>query len=153
APADLFGHAPVGRTDHEIQRRSDDGVVVEAVSRRTARRSRTEERQERRQLDEGTTIHACPPRRRMTRASLLPVRSIASRGRGSFSSQYFVIARAVVDRAIDTARFRSWLALCSMRATVGRLLFAWCALVFLLSPASARAQFNDAHSYDDTPVG
>jgi hypothetical protein len=34
-----------------------------------------------------------------------------------------------------------------------RLLFAWCALVLLRSPDQARAQFTDAHSYDNTPVG
>ena len=34
-----------------------------------------------------------------------------------------------------------------------RLLFAWCALVFLRSPDQALAQFTDAHSYDNTPVG
>src|SRR6516225_6781150 len=34
-----------------------------------------------------------------------------------------------------------------------RLLFAWCALTLLHSPDQARAQFTDAHSYDNTPVG
>jgi hypothetical protein len=34
-----------------------------------------------------------------------------------------------------------------------RQLFAWCALVLLRSPDQARAQFTDAHSYDNTPVG
>jgi hypothetical protein len=34
-----------------------------------------------------------------------------------------------------------------------RLFFAWCALIFLRSPDQARAQFTDAHSYDNTPVG
>jgi len=34
-----------------------------------------------------------------------------------------------------------------------RLLVGPCALVVLLSPARARAQFTDAHSYDNTPVG
>ena len=34
-----------------------------------------------------------------------------------------------------------------------RLLVAWCAVAFLHSPSQARAQFTDAHSYDNTPVG
>jgi hypothetical protein len=34
-----------------------------------------------------------------------------------------------------------------------RLLFAWCALVILHGPDEARAQFTDAHNYDNTPVG
>jgi hypothetical protein len=34
-----------------------------------------------------------------------------------------------------------------------RLLFTWCALAFLHSPASASAQFTDAHNYDPAPVG
>ena len=33
-----------------------------------------------------------------------------------------------------------------------RLLFIWCAITFL-HPASARAQFTDAHNYDSAPVG
>ena len=34
-----------------------------------------------------------------------------------------------------------------------RLLFAWCALAILHGPDEARAQFTDAHNYDNTPVG
>src|SRR5262245_33927198 len=33
-----------------------------------------------------------------------------------------------------------------------RLVFAWCALALSHSP-EARAQFTDAHNYDNTPVG
>jgi hypothetical protein len=38
-------------------------------------------------------------------------------------------------------------------AMKGRLLFAWCALAILHGPDQACAQFTDAHSYDNTPVG
>ena len=34
-----------------------------------------------------------------------------------------------------------------------RLLFAWCALTLLHGADPARAQFTDAHNYDNTPVG
>lgn len=34
-----------------------------------------------------------------------------------------------------------------------RVLFAWCSLAVLVSPARALAQFTDAHNYDNTPVG
>jgi hypothetical protein len=34
-----------------------------------------------------------------------------------------------------------------------RLLLAWCALAVLHGPDEARAQFTDAHNYDNTPVG
>jgi hypothetical protein len=36
---------------------------------------------------------------------------------------------------------------------MSQLRFALCASVILLGPAPARAQFTDAHSYDNTPVG
>jgi hypothetical protein len=34
-----------------------------------------------------------------------------------------------------------------------RLLFAWCSIAFLHSPDQARAQFTDARTYDNTPIG
>jgi hypothetical protein len=34
-----------------------------------------------------------------------------------------------------------------------RLLLTWCALSILHGPAQARAQFTDAHTYDNSPVG
>jgi hypothetical protein len=34
-----------------------------------------------------------------------------------------------------------------------RLLFAWCALTLIHNPVQAHAQFTDARSYDNTPVG
>jgi hypothetical protein len=42
---------------------------------------------------------------------------------------------------------------CSILAVKRRLLFAWCALAILHGPDQARAQFTDAHNYDNTPVG
>src|SRR5262249_7040622 len=87
--ARALGYTRIRRTHHEVQRRANDGLVLKVMFSGAEGRSRTNERQESRQLQERTPVHVSITSKRNRMPHEMLMLDTCTRGRASSQAVRF----------------------------------------------------------------